>query len=236
MSLRNRRIRERRQRVLLALAHTAKWVLVLGALGAVGLLAHRTGSELALTEVVTLTQDRDAARAEAQARQDEAVQSRAAEADARDQAEALRQRIAAEVPTGQLATLLAAVRARLEGGLSEALLAHAIRTATPPRICDGAPIVRRFRITAGDRPAQDDGATFFEGLVRVQAAAPAGFEALSRTMVVTFSGLGLPAPVTITGSPAMQTFRIGQYEAPIVVTVSPIAGFAAATVPGCRPD
>lgn len=236
MSLRNRRVRERRQRVLLALAHTAKWLLVLGALGGVGLLAHRTGTELALTQVVTLTEERDAAREAAQVLQDAAVQSRAAEAEARDQAEALRQRIAAEVPTGQLATLLAAVRARLEGGLSEALLAQAIRSATPPRVCDGAPIVRRFRITAADRPAPEDGTTFFEGLVRVHAAAPAGFDTLSRTMVITFSGLGLPAPVTVTGTPATQTFRIGQYDAPVVVTVSPIAGFAAATVPGCRPD
>ncbi len=236
MSLRNRRVRERRQRVLLALAHTAKWVLVLGALGGVGVFAYRTGSELAFAEVVTLTQARDAAREEAQAREAEAAGLRAAAAQARAEAEALQRRIAAEVPTGPLATLLAAVRARLEGGLSEALLVEAIRTATPPRVCDGAPIMRRFRITAADRPAPEDGTTFFEGLVRVQAAAPAGFDALSRTMVVTFSGLGLPAPVTITGTPAAQTFRIGQYEAPIVVTVSPIAGFAAATVPGCRPD
>ncbi len=236
MSLRNRRVRERRQRVLLAIAHTAKWVLVLGALGGVGLYAYRTGSELALSEVVTLTQERDAAREEAQARQDEAVQSRAAEAQARDQAEALLQRIAAEVPTGQLATLLAAARARLEGGLAEPLLADAIRTAAPPRICDGAPIIRRFRITAADRPAPDDGATFFEGLVRVHAAAPAGFDALSRTMVVIFSGQGLAAPVTVTGAPAAQNFRIGHHEATVTVTVSPIPGFAAASVPTCRPD
>jgi len=236
MSLRTRRVRERRQRVLLALAHIAKWVLALGALGGVGLLAHRTGSELARAQVVTLTQERDAARDEAQARQGEAVLLSAAEAEAQAQAEAMRRRIVAEVPTGQLATLLAAVRARLEGGLTEGLLADAIRTATPPRACDGAPIMRRFRITAADRPAPEDGTTFFEGLVRVHAAAPAGFDALSRTMVVTFSGLGLPMPVVVTGVPATQTFRIGQYEAAVVVTVSPVAGFAAATVLGCRPD
>ena len=56
------------------------------------------------------------------------------------------------------------------------------------------------------------------------------------TMVVTFAGQGLAAPVTLTGTPAVQAFRIGHHEAIITVTASPVAGFAAATVAACRPD
>jgi hypothetical protein len=236
MSLRNRRVRERRQRVLVAIGHTVKWLLILGALGGVGLLAHRTGSELAQREVVRLSGERDAARAEAEARQGEAARLRQEAEAARAEAEVLRRRYEAEVPTGQLAELLGEVRARLDGGIAEGLLREAIRDAAPLRACDGPPIVRRFRITAADRPAPEDATTFFEGLVRVQAAAPAGFDQLSRTMLVIFSGQGMAEPVAFTGVPAAQTFRIGRHEATVTVTPSPIPGFAAASMPTCRPE
>ncbi len=236
MSLRTRRARERRQRLLLGLGHTAKWLLFLAALAAVGLFATHTAREEAREELERLATERDAARTEAQARIAEAERLARETESARAEAESARARYAAEVPTGSLAALLAAVRARLDAGLPEPLLAEAIRSAAPRRACDGPPIVRRFRITPGERLQPEDAATFFEGLVRVQANAPAGFEALSRTMVVTFAGQGLPAPVALTGVPASRTFRIGHHDATITVATSPIAGFAAATVAACRPD
>lgn len=236
MSLRTRRTRERRQRLLLALAHTAKWLLFVAALAAVGLFARYTATEAARDEVERLAGERDAALTETQSRRDEAAQLRRETEAARTDAATARRRYEAEVPTGRIAELLAAVRARLEGGLPEARLAEVIRDAAPRRACDGPPIVRRFRITPGERALADDAGTFFEGLVRVQAAAPTGFDNIARTMVVTFAGQGLPAPVTITGTPASQSFRIGHHEATITVTASPIPGFAAASVPTCRPD
>ena len=236
MSLRNRRARERRHRLLQGLGHTAKWLLFFAALAAVGLFATHTAREDAREELDRLSTERDTARTEAQARIAEAERLARDTEAARADAATARQRYEAEVPTGRLATLLAAIRARLEGGLPEDRLAEVIRDAAPRRACDGPPIVRRFRITPGERALPEDAAVFFEGMVRLQANAPSGFDALSRTMVVTFAGQGLPAPVTTTGLPASHAFRIGHHEATITVTASPIAGFAAASVPTCRPD
>lgn len=236
MSLRTRRARERRQRVLLGLGHTAKWLLFFAALAAVGLFATHTAREESREAVERLEAERDAARAEAQARIAEAERLARDTGAARAEAATARGRYEAEVPTGRLAALFAAMRARLDGGLPEERLAEVIRDAAPRRACDGPPIMRRFRITPGERPLPEDAATFFEGLVRVQANAPAGFDSLARTMVVGFAGQGLAAPVTVTGVPASQSFRIGHHEATITVTASPIAGFAAATVAACRPD
>jgi hypothetical protein len=236
MSLRNRRARERRHRLLQGLGHTAKWLLFFAALAAVGLFATHTAREDAREELDRLSTERDTARTEAQARIAEAERLARDTEAARADAATARQRYEAEVPTGRLATLLAAIRARLEGGLPEDRLAEVIRDAAPRRACDGPPIVRRFRITPGERPLPEDAAVFFEGMVRLQANAPAGFDALSRTMVVTFAGQGLPAPVTATGVPASHAFRIGHHEATITVTASPVPGFAAASVPTCRPD
>lgn len=236
MSLRLRRARERRQRLLHGLGHNAKWLLFFAALAAVGLFATHTAREESREELERLATERDTARTEAQTRIAEAERLARETEAARAEAEAARARYAAEVPTGRLATLLAATRARLDAGLPEDRLAEAIRDAAPRRACDGPPIVRRFRITPGERPLAEDAATFFEGLVRVQANAPAGFEGLARTMVVTFAGQGLPAPVTLTGAPASQAFRIGHHDATITVSVSPVAGFAAATVLACRPE
>ena len=236
MSLRARRARERRQRLFAGLGHTAKWLLFLAALAGVGLFATHTAREDARAELERLATERDAALAEAQSRIAEAERLARETEAARAEAAAARRRYEAEVPTGRLATLVAAIRTRLAAGLTEERLADVIRDAAPRRACDGPPIVRRFRITPGDRPLPEDAATFFEGLVRIQAHAPAGFEGVSRSMVVTFAGQGLPAPVTFTGVPAAQQFRIGHHEATITVTASPIAGFAAATLATCRPD
>ena len=236
MSLRNRRARERRHRLLQGLGHTAKWLLFFASLAGVALFATHTAREEARDELERLAADRDTARGEAQSRTAEAERLARETEAARAEATAARSRYAAEVPTGRMAALLAAVRARLEAGLPEDRLAEVIRDAAPRRACDGAPIVRRFRITPGERALPEDAATFFEGLVRIQANAPAGFEGLSRTMVVTFAGQGLAAPVTLTGVPAVQSFRIGHHEAVITVTASPVAGFAAASVAACRPD
>jgi multidrug efflux pump subunit AcrA (membrane-fusion protein) len=236
MSLRNRRSRERRQRLLQGLGHTAKWLLFFAALAAVGLFATHTAREDAREDLERLAAERDTAQTEAQSRIAEAERLARETEAARAEAATARGRYAAEVPTGRLAALLAAVRARLDSGLPEDRLAEVIRDAAPRRACDGPPIMRRFRITPGERALPEDAATFFEGLVRIQANAPAGFEALSRTMVVTFAGQGLAAPVTLTGTPAVQAFRIGHHEATITVTASPVAGFAAATVAACRPD
>lgn len=236
MSLRTRRARERRERLFVGLGHTAKWLLFFASLAGVGLFATHTAREEARDELERLAADRDTARGEAQARTAEAERLARETEAARAEAATARGRYAAEVPTGRLAALLAAVRARLDSGLPEDRLAEVIRDAASRRACDGPPIVRRFRITPGERVLPEGAAVFFEGMVRLQANAPAGFDALSRTMVVTFAGQGLPAPVTTTGLPASHAFRIGHHEATITVTASPIAGFAAASVPTCRPD
>lgn len=188
-------------------------MLFCAALAAVGLFARHITREEAADELARLTAERDGAVAEAQARVPEATAAlrRATEA-AQAEAATARRRYETEVPTGRLATLVAALRARLDGGLAADRMAEVIRDAAPRRACDGPPIVRRFRIVAGDRAVPEEAAVFFEGLVRVQANAPAGFEALSRTMVVTFAGQGLPAPVTAVGVPAAQSFRIGHHE------------------------
>ena len=59
MSLRARRARERRHRLLLGLGHTAKWLLFFAALAAVGLFATHTAREDAREELERLaTEDR----------------------------------------------------------------------------------------------------------------------------------------------------------------------------------
>lgn len=236
MSLRNRRNRERRQRMLSALGHTAKWLLILGVLGGIGLMAHRTGSELARVETNRLSEELEGARGDVTMLRGEVETLRGERDAARSQVAALQQRYDRDVPTGALAALLAEVRKRLEGGLAEERLRQVVATAAPVRLCDGPAVVRRFRIGAGERAGPEDGTSFLDGLIRVEATAPAGFENLSRTMAVTFSGVGLEAPVRATGVPATQVFRLAHLEVPMTVTVSPIAGFAQASVPTCRPE
>jgi hypothetical protein len=231
MSLATRRRRERNRRVLLG---AAKWLFVLGLLGALGYSAHEAGTRLARLDVdrlerrvLELEQQRAALEAQVGQLRNELAESRAA-------TQQLQQRYNAEVPRGPLASLTALLRERLGAGLDAERLRIALQSAERLRRCDGPVVSRRFRIGMGARATDEDSTSFAEGLIRVSALAPAGAEDITRSVVVTFSGLGSGGPRSVTGLPATHTIVLDNHEMRLTVSDSGIRGFATASLTTCR--
>jgi hypothetical protein len=230
MSLAARRRRDRNRRLLLG---GAKWLALLGVLGALGYSAHQAGTQLARLEVDRLARrlaesDQRSAALEAQA-----AQLRNELAEARAASQQLQQRYNAEVPRGALAALATLARERMAAGVDAERLRLALQSADRLRRCDGPVVSRRFRIGIGGRLTEEDQTSFADGLIRVSALAPSA-EEIPRGVVVTFSGLGSGGPRSATGLPATHVYVLDNMELRLVVSESPVRGFAAASLTSCR--
>lgn len=231
MSLATRRRRERNRRVLLG---AAKWLFALGILSALGYSAHEAGTRLARLDVDRL--DRRVLELEQQraALEAQVGQLRAELADSRAATQQIQQRYNAEVPRGPLASLTTLLRERLAAGLDAERLRIALQSAERLRRCDGPVVSRRFRIGIGARATEEDSTSFAEGLIRVSALAPATSDDITRTVVVTFSGLGSGGPRSVTGLPATHAIVLDNHELRLTVSDSGIRGFATASLTTCR--
>ncbi len=231
MSLATRRRRERNRRVLLG---AAKWLFVLGILGALGYSAHEAGTRLARLDVDRLERRVLELEQQRAALEAQVGQLRAELADSRAATQQIQQRYNAEVPRGPLAGLTTLLRERLGTGLDADRLRIALQSAERLRRCDGPVVSRRFRIGIGARATEEDSTSFAEGLIRVSALAPAASEDITRTVVVTFSGLGSGGPRSVTGLPATHAIVLDNHELRLTVSDSGIRGFATASLTTCR--
>ncbi len=231
MSLATRRRRERNRRVLLG---AAKWLFVLGLLGALGYSAHEAGTRLARLDVDRLERRVLELEQQRAALEAQVAQLRAELAESRTATQQIQQRYNAEVPRGPLAGLTTLLRERLGAGLDAERLRIALQSAERLRRCDGPVVSRRFRIGVGARATEEDSTSFAEGLIRVSALAPAGSDDITRTAVVTFSGLGSGGPRSVTGLPATHAIVLDNHELRLTVSDSGIRGFATASLTTCR--
>ena len=231
MSLATRRRRERNRRVLLG---AAKWLFALGILGALGYSAHEAGTRLARLDVDRLERRVLELEQQRAALEAQVGQLRAELADSRAATQQIQQRYNAEVPRGPLASLTTLLRERLAAGLDAERLRIALQSAERLRRCDGPVVSRRFRIGIGARATEEDSTSFAEGLIRVSALAPAASDDITRTVVVTFSGLGSGGPRSVTGLPATHAIVLDNHELRLTVSDSGIRGFATASLTTCR--
>lgn len=151
------------------MARTVRWSLVLLVLGGGALFAYRTGLDVgargraALEQRLAALEERLAAAGAEKAR----LAAEAEAAQAREQR--LRARYAADVPRGETATLLAALRGRLEAGVSAERIEHVIAATEEARRCDGHPATKRFYVSTPIFSGANDTVSFFDGAVTVRA-------------------------------------------------------------------
>lgn len=213
---------------------TAKWVIALGILGALGYSAHQAGTHLARLDVDRLERRVLELEQQRAALESQAVQLRNELAESRTATQQIQQRYNAEVPRGPLASLTTLLRERLASGLDADRLRIALQSADRLRRCDGPVVSRRFRIGVGARATEEDSTSFAEGLIRVTALAPAGTDDITRSVVVTFSGLGSGGPRSVAGLPATHSIVLDNHELRLTVSDSQIRGFATASLTTCR--
>jgi outer membrane murein-binding lipoprotein Lpp len=231
MAIGSRMSRERRRRRGQFALRAAKWLLALGILAALGVMAYRSGLELAGMEVTRLETRLDEVATEARDLQLRNSRLEAELRQAREQITALQRRYERDVPAGDAAALFSLAQRRIADGLPRERVEQILRDAAPVRRCESRGTARRFAIAYGPRIPDNAGIELAEGLVRVAVGTAAQTDDIARTaqVVVTVAGQD---PVTFTGLPQRQVVTLGNAELALSVT-SDIRGFATASLTNC---
>jgi hypothetical protein len=206
-------------------------LLIALGLFALGYSAYQSGTLLAEARVRELNRRIDELSGQLSSSRGDNERLQANVADAKRGVQDVQSRYDKDVPKGELADLIGIARDRLGQGVPAARLAQVLREASATRACDTHATRKRFEITTGKRTA-DDTAGFLEGLVQVAAAAPNGTGDPAR-MVVTVDQAWTNAPLKLTGLPAQQDIVVNNLTLHLAVEVSPLAGYAMATLSTC---
>lgn len=223
--------RERRRRRGQLVLRVTKWLLGLGIFAGLGVVAYRSGLELAGTEVTRLERRLDEVATEAR---DLQLRNSRLEADLRQAREAnaaLQRRYERDVPSGASAAVFSLAQQRIGAGIPRERIEQVLRDAGPVRTCEARGTSRRFAIVYGQRIPDNAGIDLAEGLVRVVVGTAAQTDDIARTaqVVVTVAGQD---PQTFTGLPQRQVVTLGNAELALSVT-SEIRGFATAALTSC---
>lgn len=223
--------RERRRRRGQFMLRVTKWLLVLGILAGLGVVAYRSGLELAATEVTRLEHRLDEVATEARELQLRNARLEADLRQAREAITALQRRYDRDVPAGDAAALFSLAQRRIADGLPRERVEQVLRDAGQVRRCEGRGASRRFAIAYGARVPDNAGVELLEGLVRVVVSSAAQTDDVARTAQVVVTVAGGEAQ-SFTGLPQRQVVVLGNAEMALSVT-SEIRGFATAALTSC---
>jgi hypothetical protein len=231
MAIGSRMSRERRRRRGAFALRAAKWLVALGILAGLGVVAYQSGLELAGEEVTRLNTRLDEVATEARELQLRQSRLEAELRQARDAHAALLRRYERDVPSGASAAVFALAQNRIAEGIPRERIEQLLRDAGPLRRCEARGTARRFAIVYGPRIPEAAGIELAEGLVRVVVSTAAQTDDIARTaqVVVTVAG---QEPVTFTGLPQRQVVTLGNAELALTV-LSEIRGFATASLTNC---
>ncbi len=171
-----------------------KLAVLLALVGATGFYAYEVGQRLALEEVASLRQEIESLTAAEAERRDEAEALRADLAATRHRADDFEAKYAAVAPDDETRDILSAVRAKLDGGLDAKRLAFVIQAAERPRRCSGED-TKRFMVKT---PRFDGNSTWvrFADLITVTAEGQGGNDGSeqwydpAKPVTVTFTTIG----------------------------------------------
>lgn len=149
-----------------------KLAVFLAVVGATGFYAYEVGQRLAMEEVAGLRQEIERLTAAEAQRRDEAEALRAELASTRARADDFEAKYAAVAPDDETRDILAAVRAKLAAGMDAKRLAFVVQAAERPRRCGGED-TKRFMVKT---PRYDGNSTWvrFADLITVTAEGQGG--------------------------------------------------------------
>lgn len=146
-----------------------RWLVVFGAIAALGAVSYRSGSELAAREVRRLEQEVDALTQQISVLQAQNAQLAGESGAARMRQQELQRRYDEEVPTGDARVLLDAVNARLAAGVGPDRLRFMLDAASERPACDGNPVTKRFLVRTPISSGANDSVGFAASALTVTA-------------------------------------------------------------------
>jgi hypothetical protein len=243
MPLGFREARERSRRRWRFVLRCLKWALVAAVYGGIGYYAYQSGTALAdranldlREQVAELSAQLDALRGERDTLQRNL-------AGVTQQADELRRRYAADVPTGAVAALTQLAQAKLASGVAVDRITDVLAAVENSRSCDDKPVSRRFLVRLKGRAATgNDAASFAERTITVTAVGepaidgegrPLGWFEPAKPVTIAFTRIG-GVEVEKTGVlPLHHSVVAKDMEHRFVVTPGE-RGFVQVTADSCR--
>lgn len=232
MAYRSSMSRERTRQRRRFMWRATGWLVVAGIVGAIGYSSYQTGSVLARQEVTTLQQDIARLTGRQTALRAENTQLRTDLAKSQEAAAALQSRYTRDVPSGGRAELLALVGSRLQAGVTQDRLTQVLQEADTLRPCTAPGTSKRFLIQTQGQGAEQP-ISLMDGLIVVSASVPATAQNLAKATTVTVTRAWLAQPLKQTGLPLRLPITVNNVQLTLVVDMSNVPGYGAASLTGC---
>lgn len=238
LGLRQSRYHDRKRRR----SRVFRWVLVLGALSALGAVTYTSGSELAEREVRRLERDMAALTQQIDALKAQNAKLAGDNGAAILRLQDLQRRYDAEVPAGPALELLAAVNARLKEGVSPERIRFMLDAASQRQSCDGKPQTKRFIVQTQITSGANASVGFANSAITVtaqgesavsQSGAPEAWFDPAKPVTLSFAALG-GEKVQVSGTlPVHRSVVYNGDEYRFTATQAETRGFVTVTADRC---
>ncbi len=237
LGIRQRRAEQRRRwRVL-------KWLVVVGAIGVLGVVSYQTGAEISHGEIANL--EDGIARLTVRERDlgERAAQLQIELAAARRELAQWQARYEADVPTGKARGLLALAGDQLDRGVTAERIGFMIEAAGRKLDCTGEPATRRFLVRTPIYRGANAAVTFAGNAITVTATGssakdvrgnPEAWFDPAEPVVVNFTGLGGVPSVARGPLPLHHTVLWNDTEYRFSIVAAEQRGFIAISADRCR--
>jgi hypothetical protein len=146
-----------------------KWLLAFAVIGALGVKAYYTGSDIAQRDLVAEQEKTSKLTGELAALNEKVADMKAQLDSANLSASDWQKKYEVDVPTGALKELLDLASGKLEGGVGMERLNFLIRSAQNERSCDNAPSTKRFFVGTELYSGANDSVSFANSSITITA-------------------------------------------------------------------
>ncbi|MBM3487681.1 MAG: hypothetical protein FJX67_13790 [Alphaproteobacteria bacterium] len=220
-----------------------RWSLVLALAVAIGYHAHEAGTVLAERDVVRLRDQVASLSTQVDALQADKSRLEHERTTASAEAEALRQRYEADVPTGAISELMRLARAKLSAGVEAQRLAAVLGSVENARNCDNRPVSKRFIVRTGPSTTGNDNVAFGDRTIKVTAEGQPTIDPSGRQqswfdpvkpLTVRFVQIGGRATAASGTLPLHHSIVVNNTEHRFLVEAGDSRGFVTVTSDACR--
>jgi hypothetical protein len=222
---------------------TIKWSFLLTVFVAIGFYAYEAGTMLAQQDAIELRERVAALTDEVATLQRDKSRLAGELAEVTRREADLKQRYAADVPTGTISDLVRLARDKLSEGVDPKRLASVINLVQNSRSCDGKPVTKRFLVRVGSQQIANDTVSFADRTITVSAEGqPAtdgtgnqeGWYDPAKPLTLHITQIGGKTTTAEGTLPLHHSVVVNDMEHRFVVTAGDSRGFANVTSDSCR--
>ena len=222
---------------------TIKWLFLLIVFVAIGFYAYEAGTMLAQQDAIALRKQVATLSEEVSTLQRDKSQLAADLAEVTRREAELKQRYAADVPTGTISDVVRLARSKLSEGVDPKRLASVISLVQNTRNCENKPTTKRFLVRTGAKQVANDTVSFADRTITVSAEGQPALDAQgnqegwydpTKPLTLQITQIGGKTTTASGTLPLHHSVVLNDVEHRFVVTAGDSRGFATVTSDSCR--